>query len=84
MTLGEGRVERKCIPKLLAFAIELLTDMRVLLFELAPWTGNALFLDFSEDGVEGALDDVFAFGLGVAFGKFYFFARVLMVWLGLG
>lgn len=84
MALGEGRVERKCIPKLLAFAIELLAGVCVLLLELAPGAGNALLLDFGEDGVEGALDDVFAFGLGVAFGKFYFFACVFVVWLGLG
>jgi hypothetical protein len=69
---------------LLTFAIELLADVRVLLFKLAPGAGNALLLDLGEDGVEGALDDVFAFGLGVAFGKFYFFARVFMVRLGLG
>lgn len=55
-----------------------------MLVEFIPGAVDALLFDFGEDGVEGALDDVLALGFDGAFGKFYFFAVLVGVWLDLG
>ncbi len=69
---------------MLAVTVKVVANVQVMLFEFVPGAGNTLLLNFSQDGVEGALDDVLAFGLGVAFRKFYFFAGVFVMGLSLG
>lgn len=83
VALAEGGVEGEGAPKVLCLCVEGVFGSGVV-FGLVPSAGNTFLLDLREDGVEGALDDVLALGLGGPFGKFYFGWVVVGLWVGFG